>query len=121
MRNVQVQLKKKQKDGSKKVLVPRLTFTAKGGRITALMGPSGAGKTTLLNGISGMAPYAHVSGSLSLGGSRLHKSHMGYVPQFDALSPGFTIRETLMFSLRLRVRAVALWRRGSFPLNHTLR
>jgi ABC-type multidrug transport system ATPase subunit len=103
MENITVTLKKKDKEGVKKVLVKSMFATCQGGKITALMGPSGAGKTTLLNAISGMAPYATVGGSVSLGGGALSKDLLSYVPQFDHLVEEFTVLETLMYSVLLKL------------------
>ena len=103
MSDISVKLKKKIK-GQKKVLVKPLSAMARGGRVTALMGPSGAGKTTLLNAISGMAPYANVEGAVTLGGCALNKSLLGYVPQFDQLCGFFTVRETLTYACHLKCK-----------------
>ena len=101
MSDISVVLKKKIK-GEKKTLVKPLSCMARGGKVTALMGPSGAGKTTLLNAISGMAPYADVYGAVTLGGCALKKSVLGYVPQFDHLNQFFTVRETLSYACHLK-------------------
>ena len=103
IKNITVQLKKKLPcQGPGRNLIKGLSSVARKGEIMALMGPSGAGKTTLLNALSGMAPYAKVTGSCKLGNQPLSKNVLGYVPQFDVLIEGFTIRETLMYSFTLK-------------------
>jgi ATP-binding cassette, subfamily G (WHITE), member 2, SNQ2 len=125
MNNISVILKKKVKDEKsgkqvKKTLVSAMSATAPGGQVTALMGPSGAGKTTLLNAISGMAPYADVEGIVTLGGHSLHKSFLGYVPQFDHLQGVFTVRETLtsvaMLKCKIDATAVEKYIKGNAEL-----
>eukprot|EP00040_Diaphanoeca_grandis_P014174 m.71733 g.71733 ORF g.71733 m.71733 type:complete len:1293 (-) comp24386_c0_seq1:191-4069(-) len=104
-RNVNVTLKKKLITHGKppKKIASQISARVEGGRLLALMGPSGAGKTTLLNALSGMAPYANTSADyLSLGGVKFKKKNLGYVPQFDSLSPSLTVYETLLFAVQLR-------------------
>jgi ABC-type multidrug transport system ATPase subunit len=76
------------------------------GELLCILGPSGAGKTTLLDVLAGRHKAGRVTGSIAFsGGSRSSfvQSRTGYVMQDDALHPLLTVRETLMFSSRLRV------------------
>ena len=79
------------------------------GKLEALMGPSGSGKTTLLSVIGGrMQSMANmtVSGSVRYNGERLTKAvrqRIGFVEQEDVLLTNLTVRETLMFTARLRI------------------
>ncbi|PWJ27068.1 amino acid/amide ABC transporter membrane protein 2 (HAAT family) /amino acid/amide ABC transporter ATP-binding protein 1 (HAAT family) [Branchiibius hedensis] len=50
-----------------------VTFTAKPGHVTALIGPNGSGKTTLLNMVCGF--YRADGGTISLGGKPLPTRH----------------------------------------------
>jgi ABC-type multidrug transport system ATPase subunit len=74
----------------------------------AIIGPSGCGKTTLLKFIAGIAPgkergEVHWNG-VSLNAQDFDPSEIAYVPQFAIGQEELTVRETVRFSLRLRVR-----------------
>lgn len=61
------------------------------GTVTALMGSSGAGKTTLLDVLGGRKNTVVIKGSIYVNG-KLKDEHtfkhiIGYVEQFDTLSP----------------------------------
>lgn len=78
--------------------------------ITAIMGASGAGKTTLLNVLSGRFKNSHdvqISGKVTLNSQDIksinYGYHSAYVTQDDVLLPSLTVRESLMFSTRLRL------------------
>lgn len=77
------------------------------GTLTALMGSSGAGKTTLLDVISGRKNTGIVKGGMFVNGKPKSERHfrrnMGYVEQFDSLSPNDTAREAIAFSAALRL------------------
>ena len=87
---------------SAKVLVEHISGFAQSGRVLAILGPSGAGKTTLLNAISGRAPYAKISGSVSVGGKPLASAELSYVPQFDCLNLQVTVEQTFVSTARLQ-------------------
>lgn len=78
--------------------------------ITALFGPSGAGKTSVLNMVAGLAKPA--AGRIVVGGTVLFDSaagidlaprarRAGYVFQDLRLFPHLTVRENLLYGLRL--------------------
>ncbi|XP_078438613.1 ABC transporter G family member 10-like [Wolffia australiana] len=92
-----------------KPILRDVTITCKPGEITAIVGPSGAGKSSLLSVLSGAAPPSSLTGDLLLNGLPMDSSFFrqvsGYVPQEDALFPLLTVRETILFSARLRLSA----------------
>ena len=71
------------------------------------MGSSGAGKTTLLDVLAGRKNTGEVSGSIAVNGKpkqdHTFRHIMGYVEQFDTLSPHDTAREAVEFSAALRL------------------
>lgn len=77
------------------------------GRMCALMGESGAGKTTLLDVIAMRKKNGTVSGDIRVNGfpqdEKTFRRCSGYVEQFDIQSPQLTVRETVLFSARLRL------------------
>ncbi len=77
------------------------------GTVTALMGSSGAGKTTLLDVLAGRKNTGRIEGGMFVNGQRKDDGSfrhiMGYVEQFDSLSPHDTAREALEFSAALRL------------------
>jgi ABC-type multidrug transport system ATPase subunit len=81
----------------------------KSGRMCALMGSSGAGKTTLMDVIALRKTTGTVQGDIRLNGHPQEpiafRRCSGYVEQFDVQSPQLTIRETVLFSARLRLDA----------------
>ncbi|GAV60150.1 ABC_tran domain-containing protein/ABC2_membrane domain-containing protein [Cephalotus follicularis] len=80
---------------------------ARPGQIMAIAGPSGAGKTTLLEVLAGVIPLNRVSGDVLVNDQPMDAKHFrrlsGYVTQDEALFPLLTIKETLMYSARLRL------------------
>lgn len=77
------------------------------GRMCALMGSSGAGKTTLMDVIAMRKTTGTVKGEVRLNGylqePMAFRRCSGYVEQFDAQTPQLTVRETVLFSARLRL------------------
>ncbi|XP_061945020.1 ABC transporter G family member 10-like [Populus nigra] len=80
---------------------------ARPGEIMAISGPSGAGKSTLLEILAGVIPPGRVSGEVLVNGqpinARCFRRLSGYVAQDEALFPLLTVKETLMYSARLRL------------------
>lgn len=67
-----------------------VSFTARCGELTALIGVNGAGKTTLLKAILGEIQHTGNVTYATHDGQKLHKINIGYVPQkldFDESSP----------------------------------
>ena len=87
-------------DVSEKAL-ENVSFSAKQGQITAIVGPSGGGKSTIANLISRFWDVS--SGSITIGGVDVRdvtqhelRSQIGYVPQKAFLFSG-TIEETIKY------------------------
>ncbi len=87
-----------------------VSFEAKSGEITALLGPSGSGKSTALRLIAGLE--VPDSGAVFIAGddcTRLpaRQRAIGFVFQNYALFPNMTVRENVAFGLSLRKTAKA--------------
>ncbi|WVZ81493.1 hypothetical protein U9M48_028864 [Paspalum notatum var. saurae] len=99
--------------GQRQVL-RNVTCRARPGELLAIVGPSGAGKSTLLEILAGRLspspPFA--PDLLLLNGAAARSADLrcvsGYVTQRDVLFPLLTVRETLLFSARLRLGAGGL-------------
>jgi ATP-binding cassette subfamily B protein len=88
--------------GAEEPVISKISFTAKPGETTAIIGSTGCGKSTLLNLIPRF--YDVTEGSITLDGIDLrelsqHKLHalLGYVPQKGVLFSG-TIQSNLKYS-----------------------
>jgi ATP-binding cassette subfamily B protein len=88
--------------GAEEPVISQISFTAKPGETTAIIGSTGCGKSTLLNLIPRF--YDVTEGSITLDGIDLrdlsqHKLHalLGYVPQKGVLFSG-TIQSNLKYS-----------------------
>jgi ABC-type multidrug transport system ATPase subunit len=95
-------------------LLKSVSFTATSSNILAVVGPSGAGKSTLLRILSGRGTGTEIAkpGTVSLNGhavtSRAQLRRLcGFVTQDDNLLPLLTVRETILFAARFRLRAGA--------------
>ncbi|XP_040379778.1 ABC transporter G family member 23 [Oryza brachyantha] len=93
-------------------LLNNVSFTASSSQILAVVGPSGAGKSTLLRILSGRGTGGEIAkpGTVSVNGhavaSRAQLRRMcGFVTQDDNLLPLLTVRETILFAARFRLRA----------------
>ena len=74
--------------------------------IHALLGPNGSGKTTLMNILAGLLkPHA---GEVLYRGKRIDKwgedyrARLGYMPQYPALYPTFTVMEMMLYVAELK-------------------
>jgi NitT/TauT family transport system ATP-binding protein len=78
-----------------------ISFQLKVGEIIAIVGPSGGGKTTLLRLIAGL--LTPTSGAMLIAGraSGHRAGACGYVPQGYSLFPWLTVRENILYGLRL--------------------
>ncbi|KAH0448806.1 hypothetical protein IEQ34_022606 [Dendrobium chrysotoxum] len=93
-------------NGETQRVLEGLTGFAEPGCFTALMGPSGSGKSTLLDALSSrLASNAFLSGVILLNGrkTKLTFGTAAYVTQDDNLIGTLTVRETIMYSARLRL------------------
>ncbi|KAG6661618.1 hypothetical protein CIPAW_03G187100 [Carya illinoinensis] len=92
---------------NKAYILKNVSCEAKPGEIMAIAGPSGAGKTTLLEILAGMIPLSRVSGHVLVNEQTMNTRYFqrvsGYVTQDESLFPFLTVRETLMYSARLRL------------------
>ena len=88
-------------------LLDRVSFSARPGTLTAVIGPSGSGKSTLSRVIAGTA--RPTGGTVSLEGHNLHaeyaslRSRIGMVPQDDVVHRQLTINQALGFAAELRM------------------
>ena len=85
--------------------VDEVSFTVPEGSLTVLLGPSGCGKSTILRLIAGLE--ATTSGAIAIGGKDV--THMdpaergvSMVFQSYALFPHLTVRENILFGLKVR-------------------
>jgi ABC-type multidrug transport system, ATPase component len=92
-------------DGSERTLLDDISGYCVPGTLTALMGESGAGKTTLLNTLAQRNSIGVVTGNMLVNGKEIDESfnrRTGYVQQQDLHLSQVTVRESLIFSARLR-------------------
>ncbi|KAK1696863.1 hypothetical protein QYE76_013560 [Lolium multiflorum] len=93
-------------------LLNSVSFTASSSRILAIVGPSGAGKSTLLRILSGRGtgseiakpPTVSINGHAVTSRAQLRRT-CGFVTQDDNLLPLLTVRETILFAARFRLRS----------------
>ncbi|KAI5190790.1 ATP-binding cassette, subfamily G (WHITE), member 4 [Nematocida sp. AWRm77] len=87
-----------------KDILQNITETMHSGKMTAILGPSGAGKTTLLKIIGGRKQKT--GGRILLNGkeltSRKVRKHIAYVHQENHLFPQLTVKEMMMYTIRLK-------------------
>ena len=90
------------KVGERTILWPTF-LTVAPGEFVALIGASGSGKTTLLKSLAGVKGPS--SGQVLVGADPvdLRLTEVGYVPQTDVLHDRLKVRETLMYTARLRL------------------
>lgn len=90
------------KVGERTILWPTF-LTVAPGEFVALIGASGSGKTTLLKSLAGVKEPS--SGQILVGTDPvdLRLTEVGYVPQADILHDRLKVRETLMYTARLRL------------------
>ncbi|KAK3598669.1 hypothetical protein CHS0354_020431 [Potamilus streckersoni] len=89
-----------------KTVLSNITMQLKSGQITALLGNSGSGKTSLLDVIS-CRSSGSVTGKVYYNNYEVTKTiiqdHASYVMQADRLLPNLTVRETLLYTSRLKL------------------
>uniref|UniRef100_A0A6U1MQ19 ABC transporter domain-containing protein n=1 Tax=Fibrocapsa japonica TaxID=94617 RepID=A0A6U1MQ19_9STRA len=89
-----------------KQILSNVSGTVHRGDMVALMGPSGSGKTSLLNVLAQRVDQSSVSGKIFINGLPVTKSwkrRMGFVFQDDLMLSNLTVRETIMYSAKLRL------------------
>ncbi|XP_077218965.1 ABC-2 type transporter family protein [Tasmannia lanceolata] len=91
-------------------ILDSVSFVAKSSEILAILGPSGAGKSTLLRVISGRItktefdPKSLYLNNHSITSPNQLRKICGFITQEDNLLPLLTVKETLMFSAKFRLR-----------------
>lgn len=91
-------------------LLDDVSFTARRGSLTAVIGPSGSGKSTLARVIAGLRP---TRGTVLFDGRPVHSgaaqgnSHVGLVPQDDVVHGRLTVTQALHFAAELRMPATS--------------
>lgn len=88
--------------GGREVL-PGVSLSIGGGRITGLLGPSGCGKTTLMRAVVGVQVVA--GGSVSVlglpAGSKALRARVGYVTQAPSVYDDLTVSANLRYFARV--------------------
>jgi len=82
----------------RKSICKNVTFTAKKGEITCLIGINGVGKTTMLKAIANLLPIK--SGHITIDGTTMNASKQKeviFIPDLLPMSPSFTIHEGILF------------------------
>jgi ABC-type multidrug transport system ATPase subunit/pSer/pThr/pTyr-binding forkhead associated (FHA) protein len=88
-------------------LLSDVSFTARPGTLTAVIGPSGAGKTTLVKLIGGATEPS--TGAVTFDGHDVHagyasmRSRIGIVPQDDVVHRQLTVERALTYAAELRL------------------
>ncbi|KAL3685750.1 hypothetical protein R1sor_003772 [Riccia sorocarpa] len=107
VRNLSYKVTVKTQEGPiRKTLLNNISAEAFHGQILAVVGPSGSGKTTFLDALAGRISLRSLDGAVYANSETIDESFKrlsGYVMQDDALFPMLTVRETLLYSARLRL------------------
>ncbi|HEU4678859.1 MAG TPA: ATP-binding cassette domain-containing protein [Terrimicrobiaceae bacterium] len=96
--------------GELRPLLADVTTAFPRSHFAAILGPSGCGKSTLLKVITGIA-HGTEEGHIHWDGRDLihhdfSPSEIGYVPQFSIAYDDLTVRESVSYSVKLRVRGM---------------
>jgi ABC-type multidrug transport system ATPase subunit/ABC-type multidrug transport system permease subunit len=105
--------------GERTILQPTYLSVAPG-EFVALIGASGSGKTTLLKSLAGVKDPT--SGQVLVGSDPvdLRLTEVGYVSQTDVLHDRLTVRETLMYTARLRLPSDTSREEGAVAVDEVL-
>lgn len=93
-----IEVKNIKKSFSNKKVLTDVTFTAKKGEITCLIGVNGVGKTTILNAIMGLTPID--GGEILINGKPLSKhtyEEVAYIPDAITMLPRMKIKDAFEF------------------------
>lgn|SRR5699024_3284703 len=93
-----IEIKHVHKKYGKKAVLDDMSFTAKRGEITCLIGVNGTGKTTLLKAIMGLTPIK--KGEILIDGKKLTKEtfkKIAFIPDTMTMPQNFTIEESMDF------------------------
>ncbi|GAB4835283.1 ABC transporter G member 23 [Ancistrocladus abbreviatus] len=94
-------------------ILKSISFVAKSSQVLAIVGPSGTGKSTLLRIISGRVkgsefdPNSVFLNDHAITSPAQLRMICGYMAQEDDLLPLLTVKETLMFSAKFRVKNIS--------------
>ena len=92
-----------------KTILSGVSLEIRSGEFVGLLGGSGMGKSTLLRALCGLTPVS--SGSISIDSEAVQtaavSAGLGFVPQDDIVHYELTVRQALLFSARLRLKARA--------------
>lgn len=93
-----IEVKQLTKKFGRKEVLKGVTFTAKKGEITCLIGINGVGKTTIMNAIMALTPVN--SGTILINGEKLHKGSyekLSFIPDAITMPPNMKIYEAIQF------------------------
>lgn len=103
--NLCAYIKPEKKSEPEKQVLHGISGAVGPGELLAIMGESGSGKTTLLDILGGRSEH-RLTGSTTLNGfprTKETKRMIGFVMQEDIFFPHLTVRETLVFTARLKL------------------
>lgn len=93
-----IEVKNVKKSYGRKAVLRDISFTAKKGEITCLIGVNGVGKTTILNAIMGLTPID--GGEILIDGKKLTKEtyeKVAYIPDSITMLPSMRIKDAFAF------------------------
>ncbi len=92
-----------------KTILTGVSAEIRSGEFVGILGGSGTGKSTVLRALCGLMPVT--SGSILIDGQSVEtaadRAGLGFVPQDDIVHAELTVRQALLFSARLRLKAPA--------------
>ena len=98
-------------DGEINPLLANVSAVFPRGHFAAILGPSGCGKSTLLKVITGIARGEEEGVIYWEGRDLIHHDfspcEIGYVPQFSITHEDLSVRESVSYSIKLRVRGMS--------------
>jgi len=86
---------------TKDIVINRISFSVKRGKVIGILGPNGSGKTTLLRAIGGFLP--HIEGSIFYNGKDIFSitvkeraKEIAFIPQFVSVPFNFNVEEIVL-------------------------